>query len=137
MIQYKSEINGIEESVLRGFFDGWPNPPSPTRHLELLRRSTEVVLAIDSDTQNVIGFITAISDGVLCAYIPLLEVLPEYRAKGIGTELVRHMLDKLGQLYMVDLVCDRELAGFYRRFGFSSGHAMLRRNYAGQSGVSA
>ena len=135
MIQYLNEINGIEKSMLQGFFNGWPNPPSSDRHLELLRGSAEVVLAIDSETQKVVGFITAISDGVLSAYIPLLEVLPEYQGKGVGTELVKRLLDRLGHLYMVDLACDTELAEFYRPFGFSSGHAMLRRNYDAQSGV--
>ena len=36
-------------------------------------------LALDKDT--VVGFATATSDAVLSAYIPLLEVLPEYQVK--------------------------------------------------------
>ena len=34
------------------------------------------------DAGRVVGFVTAISDGVLSAYIPLLEVLPEYQGAG-------------------------------------------------------
>ena len=62
-----------------------------------------------------VGFITAISDGVLSAFIPLLEVLPA-PGPGIGSELVRRMLSELEDFYMVDLVCDPELEPFYRRF---------------------
>jgi len=54
---------------------------------------------------------------VLSAYIPLLEVLPEWQGRGIGTELMRRLLDRLRGLYMVDLCCDAELEPFYRRLG--------------------
>lgn len=73
-------------------------------------------LALDGDT--VVGFVTAISDGVLSAFIPLLEVLPEYRSKGIGKELVRRLLAQLERFYMVDLCCDAGLEPFYDALGF-------------------
>ena len=41
---------------------------------------------------------------VLSVHVPLLEALPEYRGRGIGSELVRRMLEKLDDLYMVDLL---------------------------------
>jgi ribosomal protein S18 acetylase RimI-like enzyme len=66
----------------------------------------------------VIGFATAISDGVMSAYIPFLEVLPEYQRQGIGTELIRRLLGQLDGLYMVDLSCDAALQPFYERLGF-------------------
>ncbi len=53
-------------------------------------------------------FINAISDRVLSAFVPLLEVLPEYQRRGIGSTLVETMLAQLGDLYMVDLVADAE-----------------------------
>lgn len=90
--------------------------PPPERHLEILRGSDYVVLAREGEGGRVVGFVTAISDGVLSAFIPLLEVLPERRGEGIGTELVRRMLVRLEEFYMVDLVCDPELETFYRRF---------------------
>ncbi len=73
-------------------------------------RQRHVVLAVDGVA--VVGFITAISDGLLAAYVPLLEVRPEYRGRGIGSELVRRMVGRLEDLYMVDLVCDPELESF-------------------------
>ena len=101
MIEYAGELTGVEPQHLDGFFVGWPSPPSPERHLEVLRRSSHVVVARDGE--RVVGFVTAISDGVLSAFIPLLEVLPEYQGRGIGTELVRRLLARLDGLYMVDL----------------------------------
>lgn len=84
-----------------GFFVGWPVKPSPQRHLELLRGSYAVELALDAG--RLIGFATAISDGVLSAYIPLLEVLPGYQAQGIGSALIRRLVERLDGLYMIDL----------------------------------
>lgn len=105
-----------EEQLAGGFFVGWPNRPTPQRHLDLLRRSYAVELALDCE--QVVGFATAISDGVMSAYIPLLEVLPEHRGQGIGTELIRRLLARLDGLYMVDLSCAAELQPFYERLGF-------------------
>lgn len=133
-IQYSDDLSGITVDRLTGFFLGWPEPPTPERHLEILRCSTHVILAVDDSSGDVVGFVNAISDGILAAYLPLLEVRETHRRMGIGTELVRRMLEELDHLYMVDLVCDRELTPFYQRFGLVQGHAMLRRNYAAQSG---
>lgn len=85
---------------------------------------------------QIVGFITAISDDVLSAYIPLLEVLPEYKNKGIGKELVKRMLKELDKIYMIDLCCDEDLIPYYKKFGMIQGNAMLLRNYKMQSGNS-
>lgn len=117
MVVYASSTDGIRhEQLAGGFFAGWPVKPSPQRHLELLQGSYAVELALDGD--QMIGFATAISDGVMSTYIPLLEVLPEYQGQGIGSELIRRLLRRLDHLYMVDLSCDAGLEPFYRRLGF-------------------
>lgn len=134
MISYTDSLVGISAGNLGGFFVGWPNPPTPEIHLKLLENSELIVLALDEETGNAVGFITAISDGVLSAYIPLLEVLPAYRGKGIGQELVRRMLAKLSGLYMVDLICDPEAQPFYERLGMKKAAGMMVRRYERQSG---
>jgi GNAT superfamily N-acetyltransferase len=98
----------------------------------LLRGSSHIVLAVASD-DRVVGFITAASDGVLSAYIPLLEVLPAWRGRGIGGELVRRMLARLANLYMIDVVCDPDVVPFYQVHGFSQGTAMMLRRYDRQA----
>lgn len=135
MITYLDTAEGTGEEQLQGFFTSWPNPPSPETHLKLLLGSDAVVLAVDDETGNVVGNVTAISDGVLSAYIPHLEVLPAYRGQGIGSELMRRMLEKLSGLYMVDLMCDPDLQPFYARLGMQPATGMIVRNYARQSGA--
>jgi ribosomal protein S18 acetylase RimI-like enzyme len=115
VIEYTTDVEGVERRHLEGFFVGWPLPPSPERHLEILRGSAEVVLA--KEGERVVGFVTAISDGVLSAYVPLLEVLPEYQGRGVGSELLRRLLERLDGRYMVDLSCDDDVVPFYERLG--------------------
>lgn len=83
-----------------------------------------------------IGFIAAITDGVLSAYIPFLEVLPQHQAKGIGQELAQKMLEKLKGLYMIDLSCDPKVQPFYERLGMEPSVGMRLRNYSNQNGES-
>ncbi|HUS61312.1 MAG TPA: GNAT family N-acetyltransferase [Acidimicrobiales bacterium] len=131
-IEYRHDIDGIHPEQLEGFFVGWPNPPSPTNHLRLLQGSDAIVVACDVD--QIVGFVTAITDGVLAAYIPLLEVLPSHQGRGIASALIARLLDAIGDLYMVDTACDDDLVPFYERFNMQRGNAMVRRSYASQSG---
>ena len=135
-VHYTESVAGIEANQLEGgFFVDWPNPPSPETHLRLLQGSSHIVLAIDERTADVVGFITAISDGVLSAYIPLLEVLPEYQRQGIGQELMRRMIATLRSFYMIDLLCEPDLHPFYEQLGMRRAAGMLIRNYDRQNGT--
>ncbi len=137
MIEYREGAEGVAAAGLHGFFEGWPDPPSTEALRAILARSTHAILAWDTDADRAAGFITAISDGVLAAYVPLLEVRPEWRGRGIGAELVRRMTAHLADVYMVDAVCDETVAPFYEKLGFARLAGMARRNRARQSAPSA
>ena len=129
MIHYTDSIKDLTPEMLEGFFAGWLKPPSAQKRLETLANSDYVLLAIDDSSSNVIAFISAISDG-LCAYIPLLEVLPEYRSRGLGKELVRRMFAILKDHDTIDLCCDKELQSFYTACGMTPITGMIKKNYA-------
>lgn len=133
MVTYLDAVDGITETQLHGFFAGWGNPPSSPALLWILQGSDYVVLAHAEETGNIIGYITAISDGVSCAYIPHLEVHSDWRGHGIGSELVRRLLEKLRHLYMIDLMCDPDVMPFYERLGFQRYSGMLIRHYDRQA----
>ncbi len=134
MIEYRDAAGDLVERDLEGFFEGWPDPPSPATHLRLLRESDAIVLAIDTADRTVAGFITAISDGVLAAYIPLLEVRASYRGRGIGSELVQRILSRFRDLYMIDVMCDAPVQAFYERAGMTLACGASARNFDRQSG---
>ena len=134
MIEYRESpaaLDDLRADDLRGgFFEGWPNAPSPELHLAHLHGARVVILAIDGGTEEVVGFVTAVGDGVLAAFVPLLEVLPAYRGQGIGAELMRRVLARLSAYYSVDLVCDPGLVPYYERLEAVRLDGMGWRNHA-------
>ncbi len=128
MIEYLDSAEGVGESHIAGFFIGWKKVPPPSVHLKVLRNSAHVIVARDIESLTVVGFITALTDGVMTAYIPLLEVLPSHQNQGIGSELMRRMLEKLGGMYMIDLLCEVEMQSFYEKFGMQKTQGMMIRN---------
>jgi GNAT superfamily N-acetyltransferase len=130
-ITYTKIIEELTAPQLQGFFVGWPEHPDPEMHLEILKGSYAVWIALDQD--RCVGFINAISDRLFYAYIPLLEVLPGYQGQGIGTDLVRRMLRTLEGMYAIDIVCDESIAPFYKAKGFDRCVGMVKRNYTNQA----
>lgn len=133
-ITYSIDKNDLKNLDIQNFFEGWPNKPDENILRKSIENATYTVLAIDAENNKLAGYITALSDNVLSAYIPFLEVRPEYQHNRIGHTLVKKILSQLDHLYMIDLICDNELADFYKEAGFVSWHGMIKRNYANQSG---
>jgi GNAT superfamily N-acetyltransferase len=125
VIEYLTDVQGLRAEQLDGFFVGWPSPPSAERHLALLRGSTHAVVAVDG--ARVVGFATVLSDGVLMASIPLLEVLPGHQGSGIGRTLVETAVSLVDGLYQVQLCCDDDVRPFYEALGFQRVDGMVRR----------
>lgn len=70
---------------------GWERRTADRDRLaQLVRGSLYVVSAWDSD--RLVGFARAISDGATNAYISTVAVLPEYQKRGIGREVIQRLL---------------------------------------------
>ncbi len=69
---------------------------------------------------SLIGYIDCVSNGVTDAYIQDLMVHPDYQGKGIGTDLMKIMIDflKNKHIYMISVVYEEKLKPFYEKFGF-------------------
>lgn len=134
-IEYRNNTVDINIDQLEGFFVGWVSPPSQQKLLQLLNSVEHKIIAYDTKSNKIIGFVYAITDGVLCAYIPLLEVIPEFKGKGVGKELIAHLLILLNNYYMIDLCCDEALSLYYEKKGFKKTAGMIIRNYKNQSGI--
>ena len=126
MITYRTGVGSVAPNQVSGFFVGWPVPPSAEKLIEVMDSSYRRVWALEGE--RVVGYINAISDGVLTAFIPWLEVHPDYQGQGVGTELVNRLVAQLEGMYSIDLACDEDLIGYYERLGFFSFTAMGKRN---------
>jgi len=133
LIVYTDSLHQIEETDLAGLFAHWGTPPAPKAIWRIFQGSDLVLLAREGEGGPIVGYITAITDGVSAAYIPHLEVRAEWQGQGIGSELVSRLLARLNHIYAIDLMCDPELQPFYERMGFRPWSGMLIRNYDRQS----
>lgn len=124
-VEYLTESERITPGMISGFFVGWPSAPTPEKLIEVMGGSYRRVWAIREG--QVVGYINAISDGVLNAFIPWLEVHPDHQGQGIGAELVRRVVAQLEGMYAIDLCCDTDLFPYYEKLGFTTfGGAGLR-----------
>ena len=76
-----------------------------------LLNSHSLVTAWNGTT--LVGLGNAISDGYLVVYYPHLLVLPEYQCKGIGTEIMRRLMERYQGFHQHMLVADGRARDFY------------------------
>jgi len=132
-IRFSNDCSTLSLSQLSGFFQEWPSPPPAETLLRILQRSSYSVIATEDSTFQVVGYIVALSDGMISAFVPMLEVLPPYRHQGIGSALVRRMMNNLKSLPVIDLVCNVTLSSFYRGQDFSRYFAKVQYQYCPNS----
>lgn len=129
MIVYLDSADGVTPDMLQGFCAGWRTPLTPEKHLAVLENSSHIVLALDDEAACVVGFVTALTDGLQAAFIPLLEVLSDYQGRGIGMTLMEKMLAKLAHLPAIDLTCNPDVQPFYAKLGMTPSVGMIVRHY--------
>ncbi len=84
-------------------------------HERLFRASQVVAFAFDGD--ELVGFGRALTDGVKDAGIFDVAVAPEYQGRGIGTAILRNLMDDLTGCNVI-LFANPGREEFYARFGF-------------------
>jgi GNAT superfamily N-acetyltransferase len=111
--------------MLEGLPAGWPNPPSPATLLKSMTGCDLCLLAVDDAAEQVVGLITGLTEGTLVLFVWLLEVREGWQQEGIGSELVRRLLDAAGPIYQVQLITDRKTQPFYERLGLTTDDELL------------
>jgi ribosomal protein S18 acetylase RimI-like enzyme len=82
----------------------------------LVREAQRVVGLYDRDRQ--VGFARAFTDGVSLVYLADVYVLPEYRGRGFGVELVREIVESGPYADIRWVLHTRDAHGLYRKLGF-------------------
>ena len=78
------------------------------------------------DNEKLVGIIRAVGDGLTIVFIQDIIVQPEYQRKGIGTKLLKAVMDKYSDVYQMELLTDNteKTKAFYRSAGFSASDDM-------------
>ena len=84
----------------------------------LIDEAVRVVGLYDGDRQ--VGFCRAATDGVSFAYLADVYVLPAYRGRGLGEELVREMVENGGLDGVKWLLHTTDAHVLYRKLGFDT-----------------
>jgi len=124
-IDYR-ETHAVDLTQLAALFRtaGWDRGKDPARLAQQVEGARYVVSAWSGE--RLVGFARAISDGATNAYVSTVAVLPEYRGRGIGREMIRRLVDgKDGILFV--LHARPEVQPFYLKSGFEPAADMLRR----------
>lgn len=84
----------------------------------LVREADRLVGLYDGERQ--IGFARAVSDGVAFAYLADVYVLPAYRGRGLGVELVRELVEEGPYADCKWLLHTSDAHGLYGKLGFGA-----------------
>lgn len=125
MIEY-SERRDFDPEQLRALFAavGWESGRYPNGLAAGLAASSRVVSAWDGD--RLVGLVRALDDGATVAFLHYLLVLPEYRGRHIGEQLMRRIMDAYrDMLYIKIMPSDPATLPFYAKLGFET-----RDNYS-------
>jgi GNAT superfamily N-acetyltransferase len=89
----------------------------PRETVERLVREADRVVGV-YDGKRQVGFARAFTDGATLAYLADVYVLPDYRGRGLGVELVREMIEGGPYAGLRWILHTRDAHDLYRRFGF-------------------
>lgn len=115
--EYKSynedEILSLYASV------GWT---AYTDHPDVLRNgfANSMPLLAAYEGEQLLGIIRAVGDGHTIVFIQDILVFPEHQRKGIGSALLKAILDKYSHVRQIELATDntRKTISFYKSMGF-------------------
>ena len=102
---------------------GWWKDDYNTSDIDLvIKGSFAFALAIEINSGKAIGMGRIISDGVSDAYIQDLVILKEYRGIGIGTKIVKSLIQKCNtnNIQWLALIAEPHQSEFYIPLGFKT-----------------
>lgn len=114
-----NEIANLYRSV------GWTNYLERVDILQQAYANSLCVLGA-YDSEKLVGIIRAVGDGQTIVFVQDIIVLPEYQRKGIGTKMMKAVIDKYHGVYQMELLTDNteKTKEFYHSVGFTASDEM-------------
>lgn len=119
-ISIKEYNEYIEDEILNLYKHvGWRNyVNNPDMVKNAYANSLKILGAYDNE--KLVGIIRIVGDGYSIVFIQDILVLPEYQHQGIGSALLKKVLDMYQNVYQKTLLTDNteKTIGFYKSVGF-------------------
>ena len=108
----EAEIMALYSSV------GWSNYTNNPAMLRKAYKNSLYVLAAYADGK-LVGILRAVGDGASVVFLQDLIVLPEFQRHGIGSQLMRKVMEKYADVYQLQLLTDasEKNIAFYEHLG--------------------
>ena len=110
-----------EEEILRLYTEvGWT---AYTKDMSALEQGYKHSLPVLSAYENeeLLGIVRAVGDGHTIVFVQDILVFPEKQRQGVGTALLKAVLDRYPDVRQIELVTDNtpKTVAFYKSLGFS------------------
>lgn len=118
-LYHRDEILDLYESV------GWTNYTARPEMLKVAYENSLLTLAAYED-KALVGIVRTVGDGASIVFIQDLLVRPEFQRKGIGTALMKAVLERYPAVYQMELMTDdtEKTAAFYQSIGFQRAESL-------------
>lgn len=121
-ITYQQETQIPQQELMELYDDaGWG---AYTKEPETLTKavSQSLYMATARGSGKLVGLVRVVGDGLTIAYIQDILVLKAYKRQGIGTQLMRMVIDRFKAVRQKVLLTDDnpETRGFYESLGFQA-----------------
>ena len=110
----EQEIIDLYQSV------GWTNYTSCPEMLEEAYKNSLCILGA-FEKEKLVGVVRVVGDGISIVFVQDILVLPEYQRQGVGSALMRAVLEKYASVYQVELLTDstEKSKAFYSSVGLA------------------
>lgn len=119
-MEIKEYSNYKEDEILRLYNEvGWIAYTEKPEVLEQGYKNSLLVLAA-YENDELLGIIRVVGDGHTIVFVQDILVFPNYQRKGIGTALLKAVLDRYPEVRQIELVTDNtpKTVAFYKSLGF-------------------
>lgn len=93
-----------------------------TDHPKVLRKGFEnsMLTLAAYESEQLLGLIRAVGDGFTIVFVQDILVFPKYQRKGIGSALLKAILDRYSHVRQIELATDNtpKTIAFYQSMGF-------------------
>ena len=118
MLKYTEDMHCTKKDLERLYLSvNWNSGKYPDKLYESIKNSTYKIFVYDDD--KLIGLVSGLSDECINLFISYLVIDPEYQNNGIGTSIIKNILNNNDIVYLWVYKENKIAISLYKRLGFN------------------